>query len=684
MTQSRLATDPAGAGGRLRPPSAGPLPDRLIGLAEARPDATAYLFHRPSGAPESLCFRDLAARATEAARRLRAAGCARGDRVALVFGHGPSFVIALFGAFLAGCAAVPVAPPTGGTKRARVGAILDEAGCAALLTDPDLRESLDREVSALAARPTVLCLNDPPSGEPGIPIVTGPDDVAIVQYTSGSTNRPRGVVVTHAALVAQMRTILAAAGDAGGDRVVTWLPPEHDMGLVGGLLFNLWRGGPTYVLSPESFIRRPFLWLDTISRWRATMSVAPNFAYDLCVRGIPPERRATLDLSGWRVALNGAEPVRHDTLQRFNEAFAAAGFDPLAWLPCYGLAEATLLVSGATRGTGARSGWFDADALETGRVVPTATGIGRCLVSSGAVRTTGGVRIVAPDSAVPCAPDRVGEIWIAGDSLGSGYHGRPDESRQTFGATDASGGGPWLRSGDTGFLWEGELYVTGRIKDIVLWHGRTLHAFDLENALSDADPAIRPGRIAAHQRDGGDVGLVVEIAQGRLGPDGGTALAERIWRLLLSRSGVEAARVRLARPGTLMWTSSGKLRRRDSHAALEENPAQLILDWRPGSLRARRAQLAATETLAAAVARNGADSRTYLRFFTQWIAAALDCAGDDIDTALSWADQGLDSLMVTELVADLERATGRAIAPETLFDIPDPQRLAASLAEGTA
>jgi acyl-CoA synthetase (AMP-forming)/AMP-acid ligase II/acyl carrier protein len=684
MTQSLSEHCVARAEGAVAALPSQTVPGRVLAHAAARPDAACYFFHNSAGPPDVLSFEDLVARAAHVAGILTAAGCSNGARVALIFEHGPGFVIALFGAFFAGCAAVPVAVPTNETKRTRAGAILAEADCAVLLTSPAIAKTFAEDGIGIAALPPVIALDTVDRAASVIPDRIVPEDVAIIQYTSGSTGHPRGVVVTHGALHAQMCAIDLCLQSEGEERVVTWLPPEHDMGLMGGLLFNLWRGDSTYVIAPESFIRRPYLWLDTISKWRGTVSVAPNFAFDLCVRGIPADRLKSLDLSSWRVALNGAEPVQPETLARFADAFKPVGFDPQCFLPCYGLAEATLLVSGAARGGGATTHWFDPEALDSGRVVPMAAGTGRCLVSSGPVRTTGGVRIVEPETGVPCRSDRIGEIWIAGESVGSGYHDRPEDSDSTFGQFTATGDGPYLRSGDLGFLWNDELYVTGRIKDIVLWRGRTLHAADLELLITGADPAIRPGRIAAYQRDAGNVDLVVEIAQGRLGADGGTGVAERIWRDLMAGSGVDVARVRLARPGTLMWTSSGKLRRRDTHARLETESELVVLDWEPGPLRARRAQIEATRTLAGALAQKSAGPGAYLRFLTDWVAAAINCAPQDVDPHLPWADQGMDSLMITEMVVDLEQAVGRDIQPELLFEIPTPSGLALALAQGSS
>lgn len=671
----------ASQGSNISTRAANLLPSVVLSYADATPEATAFRYLHASGATQVLTYGDLSKSAHAVARGLNDAGCEPGARVALMCGHGPEFMIGLLGIFVGGFTAVPVVPPTGPAMRSRAAAILAEAGCALILVgsadegggDPLFAGYETRHIETLI----VACETSEVAQ-----VVTRATDVAVVQYTSGSTTSPRGVIVTHGALEAQQRAIVSAVQPEASERVVTWLPHEHDMGLMGGLMFNLWRGQETWVLSPAAFIRRPVVWLDAISRFRATISVAPNFAYDLCVRAISPERCAGLDLSSWRVALNGAEPVQPETMERFAGAFDASGFNPQAFLPCYGLAEATLLVSGASRGTGAITGWFSAGALEQGRVLQCPEGQGRRLASSGPVRTTGGVRIVDAETRQACRPDRTGEIWVVGESLGSGYLGRAEDSQQTFGARTKDGDGPYLRSGDIGFLWQDELYVIGRIKDTVLWHGRTLYAADLEHVLDGADARARRGRIAVHQGADGRVALIAEVAPAVCSDVArGAELAARLWRHLLGQTGVEAQTVRLVTPGSLLWTSSGKLRRSASHARMDAEPERVSLNWHPDNAKTQRMQAEAVWRLANATRSGASNSEAFLAFFTDWVAAATDVASFEVDPGLPWADQGLDSLMMTELVLDLETATGQQVAVERLFDVPDPQALAVDLAD---
>jgi acyl-CoA synthetase (AMP-forming)/AMP-acid ligase II len=529
----------------------------LVDLVEERvadaPDATAYIFLEDGERDaRSLTRGALATRARAIAARLLDSA-QPGDRVLLVLPPGLDYIAAFFGCLFAGVIAVPAYPPDPGRLARtlpRLVAIARAADARILVTT--------KAAAALAAVPELAGVQCIAADEPyDLPYARPPitaDTVAMLQFTSGSTSSPRGVVLAHANLLANLAAISAAFGLADHPpRIASWLPPYHDMGLIGAILSSLYAGGTTIAMSPLHFLQRPARWLRMIHRYRADVSGGPNFAFDLCARKVDlaaePE---PLDLSCWSVAFNGAEVVRAATLERFAAKLAPAGFRRTALFPCYGLAESSLLVSGASRGQGATVLAVDAgERVSSGRPAP---GIE--------------VVIVDPASREPIADGRVGEIWVRGDSVGRGYWGRDDDSGRTFRATTADGRGPYLRTGDLGFVVDGELYVSGRIKDVIVVHGRKLFPDDIERVVAGAHVCVRPGGIAAiaidmHDRE--QLAIVVEVTGGDA-----AELRTAITRAVVERFDVAPASVTLVAPGELPKTSSGKIQRHACRALLGE------------------------------------------------------------------------------------------------------------------
>ncbi|MEX2560518.1 MAG: fatty acyl-AMP ligase, partial [Pirellulales bacterium] len=412
----------------------------------------------------------------------------QGERALLLYPAGLEFIVGFFGCLYAGVVAVPAYPPRMNRSLDRIHSISLDAEARVALTTTAVHE---RVLPLLDETPdlkrlTWLATDRPTDGledawrRPDVDSGT----LAFLQYTSGSTGTPKGVMLRHSNLLHNCAVIAHAFEHTRSSRCVFWLPCYHDMGLVGGILAPLYQGCPNVLMSPMAFLQRPFRWLQAISRYRGTTSGGPNFAYDLCIRKITPEQRAKLDLSCWSVAFNGAEPVRGETLDRFAEVFEPCGFRREAFYPCYGLAEATLLVSAGLKAQPPVVRAFDSKALENRTVIEAPIldidEGARRLVGSGQELADETIVIADPETLQRCGPGQVGEIWVANPSVAQGYWRRREETQHTFGARLVdSGDGPFLRTGDLGFFQDGELFVAGRLKDLIIIRGLNHYPHDI-------------------------------------------------------------------------------------------------------------------------------------------------------------------------------------------------------------
>ncbi|MGH3897841.1 MAG: fatty acyl-AMP ligase [Pseudonocardiaceae bacterium] len=544
----------------------------LHGIAGTAPDRPALIFVDYGASREGVAvtasFGELDRRARALAVRL-AGEFGPGSSAAILCPHGPDYVVAFLGCLYAGVVAAPLFPPDQFRGNLGLTAILADFQPRCLL----ITAAVKSNVAALTAPgPPALVIVDEPGGE-GADRWQSPDlqaqPLAYVQYTSGSTRVPAGVRITHRnlmAAVAQMRERWEYTEDNIG---VSWLPYFHDMGLVSGIALPLGSGGRAVHLTPYAFLQRPYRWLRLISEYRADWSAAPNFALDLCVRRVTEEQKGRLDLSGLGVLCNGAEPIRLASLDAFSAAFESAGFAPAAHSSGYGLAEATLTVTSSIGGVVV--GTFDRVALGVGRVRPCPQDdpMAWRIVSAGTPLRNVVVQIVDPVTRASVPAGAAGEIWARGPNVGDGYWHLPERTAEVFGGRlgGALGRGeePWLRTGDVGFLHEGELYITGRIKDLIIVDGRNHYAADLEITVEHADPELWPRNVAAFGVDGeGDERLVIlaELRRDVIDDSGRHDRFLRAARRALAiHHGVEPHDVVLVPPGALPRTTSGKVRR---------------------------------------------------------------------------------------------------------------------------
>jgi acyl-CoA synthetase (AMP-forming)/AMP-acid ligase II len=660
--------------------AASTLVELLQRRAAQQSDQRAYAFLSDGEMTEiSLTYQQLDRQARGIGALLQQAN-ATGARALLLYPPGLDYIAAFFGCLYAGVVAVPAYPPhPSQLDRAlpRLRAIMKDAQPILALTTSSIRAIAEAVLAHPSEQPAESPLQslrwlatdmiaDHVAEEWRPPALRG-DTLAFFQYTSGSTAEPRGVMLTHANLLhnsAQIQRYFAHTPDSRG---VIWLPPYHDMGLIGGIIQPLYAGFPVVLMSPTDFLQRPFRWLQAIARYQATTSGGPNFAYDLCVRKITPEQRATLDLSSWEVAFSGAEPIRAESLDRFVEAFAPYGFRRAAFYPCYGLAEATLIVSGSAKSGPPLIRAFQKAALEHGRAIAAEHADARILVGCGCALPDQQILIVHPTSLTQCETGAVGEIWVAGPSIAQGYWQQPDATRRTFHAYLAdSDAGPFLRTGDLGFIQDGELFITGRLKDLIIIRGRNHYPQDIERTVERSHSALRPGCGAAFavEIDGDERLVVVHEIERNTRHENLAAVAETVRRAVAEQHELHLHALALIKTQSIPKTSSGKIQRHACRAAFLAGGLELVYSDIQATASESSDEAAAGQallTIDALLALDAAACRPALEAFLQrQTARVLRCAPARIDPCQPLSGMGLDSLMVIELKNTIE--TGLSIA----------------------
>ncbi|MEM9272465.1 MAG: fatty acyl-AMP ligase [Cyanobacteria bacterium P01_F01_bin.143] len=509
-----------------------------------------------------------------------------GQRALLLYQPGLEFISAFFGCLYAGVVAVPLYPPRRNHHSDRLEAIVVDAQATVALTTTFVLQSITKQIEKKPALENLTWLTTDnidhnPAQDWQAPSIAK-DTLAFIQYTSGSTGKPKGVMISQGNLLHNSAMIHQCFNHQPHSQGVIWLPPYHDMGLIGGVLQPIYGGFPVTLMPPAAFIQKPIRWLKAISHYQATTSGGPNFAYDMCVKKVKPEQLETLDLSHWQVAFTGAEPIRAQTLAKFTRTFADCGFRPEAFYPCYGMAESTLFIAGglSTEEPIIRS--VEAKALLQNRVVPTIEQDekAQAIVGCGHSWLEQKIVIVNPESLTQCQEKEVGEIWVSGASIAQGYWG--EESQKTFQAyLPDTQEGPFLRTGDLGFFDAGELFITGRIKDTIIIRGQNHYPQDIESTVQQSHESLRPDCGAAFSleiKGAEELIIVQEVERTYMRKINVKEVIGDISQAVTAKHGLRAYAVLLVKVGSIPKTTSGKIQRYACKNAFINDNLQLVED----------------------------------------------------------------------------------------------------------
>ncbi len=710
------------------------LVDLLRWRATTEPDKIAYTYIKDGDKKEtSLTYGELDSRAQSIAAMLQQKGLS-GERALLLYPPGLEYISGFFGCLYADVIAVPAYPPDPNRLNRslpRLQAIVNDAEATVALTTDSILYMI--RMLKLGNKITSTLENIPfmrkfrssmqyfSSGKRAVAesrelgdlqwmstdgVATGlgsnwirpkitPDTISFLQYTSGSTGDPKGVILTHSNLLANSEIIYTKLGYRPNTTGVFWLPIYHDMGLIGGVLQPLYSGTPSIFMSPIAFLQRPLRWLEAISRLpedRVAASAAPNFAFDLCVKKATPEKIAQLDLSRWEMALSGAEPVRAQTIERFSETFKPAGFRKKAFLPAYGLAEATLFVTGTEMDKEPVTATFDKSALQKNKIihVPEDDPNAIVMVSSGTNPKQQSTRIVNPDTFRECKPGEIGEIWVKGASVSKGYYSRKEATKETFqNYLKDSGDGPYLRTGDLGFVEDGNFFIAGRVKDLIIIRGTNHYPQDIELTVEQAHPELRPGCSAVFTIDkesGEELAVVCEVRHHK--NQNFKEIIQAIREAVTSNHDIQASSIVLIKARTIFKTSSGKIMRRATKAAFLENKLSVVERWDSvnGDIKTepKPVPVAPESKKESTPVSKGIKSAEAIRIEKWLIAQLSETLGmnpDEIDIRQPFVSFGLDSAQAVGLAGDLEDFLDRTLPPTIIWDYPTIETLAKYLSE---
>ncbi|MEH2162868.1 MAG: AMP-binding protein [Nostoc sp.] len=679
------------------------LVDLLCKRAQEQQSQVGYTFLLDGETEEvSLTYQALDQKARSLAAKLQSMKATK-ERVLLLYPPGLDFIIAFFGCLYAGVTAVPIYPPRRNQSMRRLQAIVKDTQASFALTTTSVLTNIEHSLKQepdLAALHYIATekLNDN-FGQNWQPLKITSDTLAFLQYTSGSTGTPKGVMVSHGNLLHNQELIKTAFQNTQKTVSVGWLPLFHDMGLIGNVLQPLYLGIPSFLLSPSAFLQKPLRWLMAISRYQATTSGGPNFAYDLCVNKITPEQRSQLDLSSWELAFNGSEPVRAETIEKFSTTFKDCGFRRSVFYPCYGMAEATLIVSGGLKIAPPVTNFVKEKALQHNlvEIATTKQKDTREIVGVGKSWLDQKIVIVHPESLTKRSDGQIGEIWVCGPSVAGGYWQKPQETQQTFNAQlQDSKEGPFLRTGDLGFLLDGELFVTGRIKDMIIIRGQNHYPQDIELAVQKSHPAMRLNCGAAFSVELEGIErlvIVQEIERSYLQKLDVDEVAKAICQTIFQQHELQVHAVVLVKPASIPKTSSGKIQRHACRDGFLNKSLDVIGDWttslRQIDLQQLQQEVAALWEEVQNSQESSVNSESFPPTFTEeaiatWLvshlALSLKVSPDNIDIQEPFAVYGLDSAVAVSLTGELAQWLGCELEPTLFWEYPNIEELAQYLA----
>jgi acyl-CoA synthetase (AMP-forming)/AMP-acid ligase II/acyl carrier protein len=654
--------------------------------ASQTPNQLAYIFLKNrENQEQNITYQQLSQNSKNIAIKLQSL-IPKGSRALLLYPQGLEFINAFLGCLYAGIIAVPAYPPKRNQKMSRLAAIIKDAQPQIILTTSSMLESIKEKLtdivdsSALQWLATDSLNNDEEELSYIFPNISS-DSLAFLQYTSGSTGTPKGVMISHGNIVHNSASIQKAFELTEKSVSVTWLPSFHDMGLIDGIIQPLYTGFLGVILPPESFLQRPIFWLQAITKYRATHSGGPNLGYELCVEKIAPEQQKNLDLSSWVSAYSGSEPIRRRTIENFITKFQSSGFQSQYFYPCYGMAEATLMITGGNIEDEPVYLNVQSELLENKIVLKADVGRDNYqqMVGCGHTWLDTEIRIVDPETCTQCADNQVGEIWVSGSSIAQGYWHQPEKTTETFQAKLVDmGERNFLRTGDLGFIQNGELFITGRIKDVIIIWGRNHYPQDIEYSVQQSHKALRLDCGAAFVIEVDDqekLVIVQEVERTFLRSLDVDEVVSAIRETVSLNHDLQVYAIALIKPASIPKTSSGKIQRYACRQKFLQSDLAIVGEWKQNVVDIDL--LLDTEASHEGVV----DQETIENWLTTKIANSLGIDPEEIDPEESLASYGLDSSVALGLTGELESWLNLELETILFWEYPKISRLAAYLAD---